>query len=161
MCTYRTPGSVVVDAQGEITHWTDLLLVCYNMRKITRTIYHAAANGVIERRNRPIAEALSILAASSDGPKEMWIDHHPAVLWGDEMTFSHTTGSSQFRLRFGQDIVHPIAVKRLTWNNGIWIRAIDDTASLISKISSFPQKHPGVPDGSDGSDKTSYSPTQN
>jgi len=33
--------------------------------------------------------------------------------------------------------------------------------SIISNNSSFRQKHPGVPDGSDGSDGTSYTLTEN
>jgi len=34
-------------------------------------------------------------------------------------------------------------------------------ADTISNNSNFPQKHPGVPDGSDGSDRTSYTLTEN
>jgi len=41
------------------------------------------------------------------------------------------------------------------------IATITDHHQLISNYSSFRQKHPGVPDGSDGSDGTSYPLTEN
>jgi transposase-like protein len=63
ICRFGTPESVVVDGGAENKKWTDLLLKRYNIRKITVTPYHAAANGVIERGHRPIADALSKLTA--------------------------------------------------------------------------------------------------
>jgi hypothetical protein len=132
ICRFGTPESVVVDGGAENKKWTDLLLKRYNIRKITVTPYHAAANGVIERGHRPIGDALSKLTACSDEPKEMWIDHLPAVLWADRITVRRTTGYSPFRLMFGQDAVLPIELENLTWNNANWIQGIDDTASLIA-----------------------------
>jgi hypothetical protein len=71
---------VVVDGGAENKKWTDLLLKRYNIRNITITPDHAAANGVIDRGYRPIADALSKLTAGSDEPKDMRIDHLLAVL---------------------------------------------------------------------------------
>ena len=48
ICRFGTPESVVVDGGAENQKWTDLLLKRYNIRKITVTPYHAAANGVIK-----------------------------------------------------------------------------------------------------------------
>jgi len=48
ICRFGTPDSVVVDRGAENKKWTDLLLKRFNIRKITVTQYHAAANGVIE-----------------------------------------------------------------------------------------------------------------
>jgi len=134
ICRFATPESVVVDRGVENKKCTDLLLKCYNIRKITVTPYHAATNGVIEREHRPIADALSKLTACSDEPKEMWIDHLPAMLWADRITVRRTTGYSPFRLMFGQDAVLPIELVNLTWNTANWIQGIDDTASLIAAI---------------------------
>jgi len=123
---------VGADGGPENKKWTDLLLKRYNIRKITVTPYPAAANGVIERGHRPIADALSKLTACSDEPKEMWIDHLPAVLWADRITVRLTTGCSPFCLMFGQDAVLPIELDNLTSNTANWIQGIDDTASLIA-----------------------------
>jgi hypothetical protein len=54
--------------------WTDLILKHYTIRKITVTVYHSAANIVIERAHRPIADALSTLKACADDLNVMWID---------------------------------------------------------------------------------------
>jgi len=132
ICPFGTPESVVVDGGAENKKWTDLILKRYNIRNITVTPYHAAANGVIERGHRPITDALSKLTACSDKPKEMWIDHLPAVHWADRITVRCTTGYSPFRLIFGQDAVLPIELKNLTWNTANWIQGIDDTALLIA-----------------------------
>jgi hypothetical protein len=132
ICWFGTPESVVVDGGAANTKWTDLLFKRYNMRKITVTPYHAAANGVIERGHRPIADALSKLTACSDEPKEMWIDHLLAVLWADRITVRRTTGYWPFRLMFVQDAVLLIELENLTWNTANWIQGIDNTASLIT-----------------------------
>ena len=55
---------MVEDGGAEKEKWTDHLLKRYIIRKIAVTPYHAAANGVIERGHRPIADALSKLTAS-------------------------------------------------------------------------------------------------
>jgi hypothetical protein len=121
---------MVVDGGAENKKSTKLLLKRYNIRKITVTPYHAAANGVMERGHRLIADAQSKLTACSDKPKEMWIDHVPAVLWADRITVRRMTGYSPFRLMFGQDAVLPIELENLTWNTANWIQGIDDTALL-------------------------------
>ena len=71
ICRSRTPESLVLDGGAEKNKWTDLLLKCYNVRKITVTTYQATANGVIEREHRPIADALFKLTACSHKRKEM------------------------------------------------------------------------------------------
>jgi hypothetical protein len=132
ICWFGTPESVVVDGGAEKKKSTKLLLKRYNIRKITGTPYHAAANRVIERGHRPIADALSKLTACSDKPKEMWITHLLAVLWADRITVWRTTRYSPFRLMFGQDAVLPIELENLTCNTANWIQGIDDMASLIA-----------------------------
>jgi len=47
-CRFGTPEGVVLDGGAVNQKWTDLLLKRYNIRKITITPYHAAANRVIE-----------------------------------------------------------------------------------------------------------------
>jgi len=44
MCQFRTPESVVVDVGAENQKWTDLLLKCYNIRKVTVTPFHPTTN---------------------------------------------------------------------------------------------------------------------
>jgi hypothetical protein len=122
---------VVVDGGAQNNKWTDLLLKRYNIRKITLTLDHAAANGLIERGHRPITGRLSKLTACSDEPNEMWIDHLLAVVWADRITVRRTTGYSPFCLMFGQDAVLPIELENLTLNTANWIQGIDDKASLI------------------------------
>ena len=56
--------------------WTDILLKCYNIKKTTPTPYHAAANGVVGRDHRPIADALSKLTSCSCEPKDIWFDYY-------------------------------------------------------------------------------------
>ena len=121
-----------MDGGAENKKCTDLLLKCYNIRKITETPYHAAANGVIDRGQRPIADALSQLTAWSDEPKEMWMDHLPAVLWADRITVRRTTGYSPLRLMLGQDAVLPIELKNITWTTANRIQGSDDMASQIA-----------------------------
>jgi hypothetical protein len=132
ICRFGTTESVVVDRWAENKKWTDLILKCYNIRKITITPYHAAADGVIEWGHRLIADALSKLTACSDEAKEILIDHLTAVLWTDRITVRCTTGYSRFRLMFGQHAVLPIELENLIWNTGNWIQGIDDTVSLIA-----------------------------
>ena len=131
ICRYGMPESVVVDGGAENKKWTDLLLKRYNIRKITITPYHAAANGVVERGHHPIADALSKLTACFGEHKEMWIDHLPAVLWADRITTRRTTGYAPFRLMFGQDAVLPVELDNLTWNTTHW-QEIEDTSSLLA-----------------------------
>jgi hypothetical protein len=71
ICWFGPRESVVVDGGAENKKWIDLRLKHYNIRKITVTPYHTAANGVIERGHRPIADALSKLTAWSAEPKQM------------------------------------------------------------------------------------------
>ena len=121
-----------MEGGAENQNWTDLLLKRYNSWKITVTPYHAAANGVIERGHRPIADALSKLTACSDELKETWIDLLQAVLWADRITDRSMTEYSPFRVMFGQDAVLPIELENVTWNTTNWIQGIDDTASLVA-----------------------------
>jgi len=132
ICRFGTPESVVVDRGAENKKWTDLLLKHYNIWKITITPYDAAADGVIERGHRPIADVVSNLTACSDETKEMWIDHLLAVIWANRITVRRTTGDSPFRLMFGQDAVLPIELENLTGNTAHWIQGIHDTAWLIA-----------------------------
>ena len=74
------PESLVVDGVAENKKWTDLYFTHCNIRKITPTLYNAAANGVVEQGHRQIADALFILIACLDKLNLMWIDHLPAVL---------------------------------------------------------------------------------
>jgi len=113
---FRTPDSIVVDGGAENRKSTNLFLKCYNIQKITITPYHAATNGVIEQGHRPIADGLSKLTACSDEPKEMWIDHLPAMLWANSITVRRTIRYSPFHLMFGQDAVLPVELKNLTWD---------------------------------------------
>ena len=131
MCRYGMPESIVVDGGAENKKWTDLPVKRYNTRKITVTPYHAAANGVVERGHRPIADALAKLTACSGEPKEMWIDLLPAVLWADRITTRRKTGYAPFRLMFGQDAVLPVELDHLTWNTAHW-QEIEDTSSLLA-----------------------------
>jgi hypothetical protein len=102
---------MVVDGGAENEKSTDHCLKHYNIRKITVTPYHAAANAIIERGYRPIADALSKLPSSSDEPKEMWINHLPALHWANRITFRCTTGYSPFRHMIGQDAVLPFELE--------------------------------------------------
>jgi len=90
-CCFRTTESEVVDGGAEYTQSMDLLFKLFNIRTISITPYHAATIAVIERGHRPIADALSKLPACSDKPKQMWIDHLPAVHWADRINVSLTT----------------------------------------------------------------------
>jgi hypothetical protein len=64
-------GSVVVYRDAENRKWTDLFLKRYNIQKIALTLSHAAINGVLERRYRPIADAICKPPGSSNKPNEM------------------------------------------------------------------------------------------
>jgi len=111
---------------------TDILLRHYNIPKITGTPYHATANGVIERGQRPIADTLSKHTASSDQPKERWIDHLLAVLRAYRITIRHMTGYSPLGLMFGQDAALLMELGSLTWNTANWTQGINDKVSLLA-----------------------------
>jgi len=114
MCRFGPPERVVVDGGADNKTWTGLLLKCYNIRKITVTLYHAAPDGVIEREYRPIANVLSKLTACSYQSKEMWIDHLPAVHSANRVIIRCMTRYSQFRLIFGHDAVPPIELEKVS-----------------------------------------------
>jgi hypothetical protein len=48
ICRLGTPGMVVMEGGAGKKKWTDRLLKCYNIRKITVTLYQATAHSVIE-----------------------------------------------------------------------------------------------------------------
>ena len=123
---------MVVEGGAENKKWTDLLLKCYNIWRLTVTLYHAAANSVNQQGHRPIADELSNLTACSDEPKKMWIDHLPAVLWADGIIVRRTIRYSPFRLIFGQVAVLLIELENLTCNTANWNQGIDNTSSLIA-----------------------------
>jgi len=59
ICQLGTADSVAVDGGAKTKKRTNIRLKCYNIWIIATNLYHAAANGVIERGYRPIADALS------------------------------------------------------------------------------------------------------
>jgi hypothetical protein len=94
---------VLEDGGAENKKLNVLLLKRYNIRKISLTPYHLAANRVFERGHRLNADALFKLVACSDATKEMSIDYLLAVLWADRITVRRTTRYSPFRIMLGQD----------------------------------------------------------
>jgi hypothetical protein len=123
---------VVVDAGTENQEWTNLLFKRYNIRRITVTTYHVAANGVIKHHCRPIADALSKLTAFSNKLKKIWSNHLPAVFWTDIITIRCTTKYSPSCLIFCRHAVHLIELENVTLNTASGLQGIDNTPSLIA-----------------------------
>jgi len=78
------------------------------------------------------------------------------LLWGEAMFIDHLLrGEAMFidHLCTGEEDACNLNFELLRFKLG--------TSCCISNNSSFRLKHPGVPDGSDGSDRTSYPLTEN
>ena len=68
---------------------------------------HPQANGQVEVTNRSL---LKIIKTRLEGPKGIWSDEIPSVLWAYQTTARTPTGETPFRLAYGNEAVIPVEV---------------------------------------------------
>lgn len=103
---YGTMVCVTTDGGSEFKGDFHKLLQKFQVKHIVTSSYNPAANGVIERGNRPIKEA--IFKRCPNGQTNRWPDYLHYALWADRTTVRASTGYTPHYLMFGQEAVLPI-----------------------------------------------------
>jgi hypothetical protein len=69
------------------------------------SVYHPQSNGVVERANGKICNAIK--KRLLDDKKGKWVDQIPEVIWALNTTESRATGFTPFRLMYGSEAMTP------------------------------------------------------
>jgi hypothetical protein len=78
--------------------------------KVTFTsVYHPQSNGVIERANSLIFEAMKKILEGEK--KEKWADVMPTTVWSHNTTVCRATNFTPFRLIYGAEAMLPEEIK--------------------------------------------------
>jgi hypothetical protein len=78
--------------------------------KVTFTsVYHPQSNGVIERANSLIFEAMKKILEGEK--KEKWADVMPTTVWSHNTTVCRATNFTPFRLMYGAEAMLPEEIK--------------------------------------------------
>jgi hypothetical protein len=128
ICKGSMPGQLTCDLGTEFMGEVNDLLGKYRIPKISTTAYHPEANGMLERGNRPIKEAI---IRSCRGNLNHWPDRVPLALLADRVTTKRTTKSTPYFLRFGEHPVLPFDYDEATWLVRGWER-VRTTADLLA-----------------------------
>ena len=79
--------------------------------------YHPQANRIIERKHKPIVDALSKML---DDGSTNWMRNLPVVFWADRSTVRTSTGPTPYYINCGIKPVLLIEFKILTWRSLPW-----------------------------------------
>lgn len=128
ICKGSMPGQITCDLGTEFMAEVNELLGKYRIPKISTTAYHPEANGMLERGNRPIKEAI---IRSCRGNLSRWPDRVPLALLADRVTTKRTTKNTPYFLRFGEHPVLPFDYDEATWLVPGW-EQVRSTADLLA-----------------------------
>jgi hypothetical protein len=124
---YGLPVEVVVDGGPEFGQdLQQALTKAVTTIKVT-TPYYPEANGMIERGNQPLKDAL-VKLCETDGKK--WRHYLPLVFFADRISTKRTTGYSPYGLVFGQSAILPVDLELETYLGTDWTK-IQSTEELL------------------------------
>jgi transposase InsO family protein len=72
---------------------------------------HPQANGQVEVTNRSL---LKLIKTRLEGPKGLWPEELPSILWAYRTTVRTPTGETPFRMTFGSEAVVPVEIGMTT-----------------------------------------------
>ena len=112
MCYYRCFRKLVVDRGLENKAYIAKFVRRYRICQVQVSVYYPQGNGIIERRYKPVSEAL---ARMTRGGKGSWVRLLPAVLLADRTTIHSPTGKTLFFMECGREAILPIELRYPTW----------------------------------------------
>ena len=100
-CRHGAPGTLLSD-QGSNFLSSLVSEVCklLNTKKVNTTAYHPQTNGLVERFNNTLAEAISSFVSSN---QQDWDVYIPAIQFAYRTSPRVTTGDSPFYLLYGRE----------------------------------------------------------
>lgn len=122
------PVEIVFDGGPENMGETELTLELMGITRISISVYHPQANGMVERGHRVLKDALSKM---TKGGKTAWTKHIFAVLWADRTTVRQPTGRTPAELLYGRQVILPIDISVPTWQVLPWNK-IHTTEELLA-----------------------------
>ena len=111
MCRHRCFGKLVVDGGPENKAYVAKFVRRYRICRVQVSVYHLQGNGIIERRHKPVSEAL---ARMTRGGKGSWVKLLLVVLLADQTTIHSPTGKTLFFMECGREAILPIELWYLT-----------------------------------------------
>ena len=134
MARFGFPLLIVNDGGPENQALTKELLERYNVRNVQVLAYHPPSNGLVERGDQNIVDALAKLTALA-AKLGNWLQHLAAVSWANHITVRKSTGMTPFRVVFGQECVLPVEMAVESWQVVEWrrvARAAKPRAELLA-----------------------------
>ena len=124
---YGVTSHVVTDNGTEFAGSFKAGLARFQIPRVTTSAYNPAANGVVERGNGPIKEAIWKMVARTG---QNWWEVLDLAMWADRTTVRRSTGRTPYFLMFGQECVLPVdtserGLMMVNWEN------VKDTADLL------------------------------
>ena len=121
MARFGGPLLIVNDGGPENQALAKELLERFNVRNVQVAAYHPQSNGLVERGNQNIVDALAKLTAPSGKPGNLPA-HLAAVSWADRITVRKSTGMTPYRVVFGQECLLPVEIAMESWRVVDWLR---------------------------------------
>lgn len=100
----------------------------YEIKRVVVSAYHPQANGMIEKRHKPIIDVLSKM---SNGGSTNWIRNLPMVLWANRSTVRTSTGLTPYYISCGNEPVLFIELEIPTWQIFPWDE-VYTTSNLVA-----------------------------
>ena len=124
---YGLPVAVVVYGGPELGQDLQQALTKAGTTIKVTTPYYPEANGMIERGNQPLKDAL-VKLCETEGKK--WRHYLPLVLFADRISTKRTTGYSPYELVFGRSAILPVDLELETYLGTDWTK-IQSTEELL------------------------------
>lgn len=128
ICRGTMPGQITCDGGTEFMKEVNTLLERYRIPKIKTTAYHPEGNGMLERGNRPIKEAI---IRSCGGKLSDWPNQLHLALYADRVTTKRTTGMTPYSLKHGGSATLPLDHTEATFIVRGW-EEVESTEDLLA-----------------------------
>ncbi|GLT32922.1 hypothetical protein SLA2020_075520 [Shorea laevis] len=108
ICRYGIPNQIVAD-NGPQFNCISFRDFCssYGIKLVFTSVYHPAANGMVESVNKAILEGIK---PRLDQVKTKWADELNNVLWAYRTTSRTATGETPYHLAFGTEAIIPVEI---------------------------------------------------
>ena len=107
-----------------------------NTRRLHTTAYHPQTDGLVERFNGTLAEALSMYVSTN---QKDWDKHLPLVLFAYRVSLNATTGESPFYLLYGREPRLPIDAALILPDSNVSTSVAQLRAKIVENIESAQQ----------------------